>query len=109
MARLEGLAEVLAALDPPHASAAATGHGLGEHGKADPPAAATSVSMSVLGSALRSVGSPAFLAAAMARALLPVRCRTPGGGPTKVRVRGALLGEVRVLRQEAVAGVDRVG
>ena len=108
-ARLEGLAEVLAALDAAHASAAATGHGLGEHGKPISSAAATSVSTSVLGSALRSVGSPPS-----SPPRWPGPCCLSGAGHWRGpdegdAVRGALLGEVRVLRQEAVAGVDRVG
>ena len=66
--------------------------------------------MSVLGSAPSRVGRPAFLAAAMARALLPVRCSTDGGRPDEGDAGlGARLGEVGVLGEEAVAGVDRVG
>ena len=83
-ARLERLAQVLAALDATHAAAPPPATALAKTGKPISSAAAMSVSMSVLGSALRSVGSPAFLAAAMARALLPVRCSTLAGGPTKV-------------------------
>ncbi len=46
----------------------------------------------------------------MARALLPVRCSTDGRGPDEGDAgRLARLGEERVLGEEAVAGVDRVG
>ena len=63
---------------PPPATA------LAKTGKPISSAATTRASTLVLGSALRRVGSPASLAAAMARALLPVRCSTLAGGPTKV-------------------------
>ena len=54
-------------------------------------------------------GTPAALAAAIARALLPVRVSTSAVGPMKVMPGvGAGLGERGVLREEAVAGVDRV-
>ena len=46
----------------------------------------------------------------MARALLPVRCSTDGRGPDEGDAgRVARLGEQRVLGEEPVAGVDRVG
>jgi hypothetical protein len=47
-------------------------------------AAATSASTSVDGSTEARVGTPAAFAAAMARALLPVRVRTSAVGPTNV-------------------------
>lgn len=47
-------------------------------------AAATSASKSEDGSLDRSTGSPAALAAAMARALLPVSSSTCAAGPMKV-------------------------
>ena len=53
-------------------------------GRSRPVAASTSASASVDGSTLASVGTPAALAAAMARALLPVSSRISAGGPTKV-------------------------
>ena len=53
-------------------------------GKPISSAAAASASRSVPGSEPRSVGSPPSRAAAMARALLPVRCSTDAGGPMKV-------------------------
>ncbi len=53
-------------------------------GKPMSSAAATSVSTSSEGSDEFSTATPASRAAATARALLPVRCRTLGGGPTNV-------------------------
>ena len=64
----------------------------------------------MLGSTPARVGTPAALAAAIARALLPVSVEHVAGradeGDAGVRAR---LGQRRVLGQEAVAGVDRVG
>ena len=53
-------------------------------GKPMSAAAASTVSTSSLGSEPRRVGSPACFAAAIARALLPVRLSTSAGGPMKV-------------------------
>ena len=91
---------------PPPPATALTNSGYGSSA-----AAATSASTSVDGlDADASVGTPAALAAAIARALLPVSVEHVGGradeGDAGV---GAGLGERGVLRQEAVAGVDRVG
>ncbi len=75
-----------------------------------PSAAAASSSRSVVGGALSRVGRPASRAAVMARALLPARCRARCRRADEGdAVRRARLGEVGVLRHEAVAGVDRVG
>ena len=108
-AGLERLAQVLPALDATHAAAPAPGDGLGED--REPDAFCRGHEHVDVGarSALRSVGRPAFLAAPRLRALLPVRCSTLAGGPTKVIPwAGALGSEVGVLGEEAVAGVDGV-
>ena len=56
-----------------------------------------------------SVGTPASRAIRFAASLSPPSRSAFGGGPTQVRPGGLdRLGEVRVLREEAVAGVDRV-
>ena len=47
-------------------------------------AAATSASTSVEGALELSTATPASRAAAIARALFPVRCSTSAGGPTNV-------------------------
>ena len=110
-AGLERVAQVLASLDPPHTAPAAAGDGLGEDREADLLGVGDELVEvgAGLGAAAGS-GSPAFLAAAMARALLPVRCRTEAGGPTKVTpALGAGLGQVGVLGEESVARVDGVG
>ena len=74
------------------------------------PAAASRVSMSSDGSLESSTGTPASRAAATARCLLPAIASTRGGGPMKVMPASVARGrELRVLREEAVAGVDRVG
>ena len=53
-------------------------------GKGRVSASSMSASTSVPGGTLRSVGTPAARAAAIARALLPVRVSTPASGPTNV-------------------------
>ncbi len=63
---------------PPPATA------LTKSGYVIPSAAASSASTSVDGSTLARVGTPAAFAAAIARALLPVRVRTSAPGPMKV-------------------------
>jgi hypothetical protein len=71
---------------------------------------ARTVSRSALGSVEASTGSPASRAAAIARALLPVSSSTDAGGPTKViPACSQASASSGVLRQEPVAGVDRVG
>ncbi len=64
---------------PPPPATAFTNSGYGRS-----VADSTSSSGLVLGSTLASVGTPAFLAAAIARALLPVRVSTSLVGPMKV-------------------------
>ena len=64
---------------PPPPATALTNSGYGSAS-----AAATSSSTSVEGSTEASVGTPAALAAAIARALLPVSVSTSAVGPTKV-------------------------
>ena len=66
---------------PPPPATAFTNSGYGR-----PPSAAASISWStsVDGSTEASVGTPAALAAAIARALLPVSVRTSAVGPMKV-------------------------
>ena len=84
-AGLDGLAQVGAVLDPAHAAAAAAGDGLDEERAASiRSAAARSSSTSVDGATDSSTGTPAALAAAIARALLPVRVSTSALGPMKV-------------------------
>ena len=83
-AGLDGLAQVLRVVDPAHAAAAAAGDGLDEERVRDGSAAATSASTSVEGSTEARVGTPAALAAAIARALLPVSVSTSAVGPMKV-------------------------
>ena len=73
-------------------------------------AASTITSASSLGGTEARVGTPASLAAAIARALLPVRREHVGGRPDEGDAGvGAGLGEPGVLGEEAVARVDRVG
>jgi hypothetical protein len=64
---------------PPPPATALTNSGYGSSA-----AASTSASTSVDGSTEARVGTPAALAAAIARALLPVRVSTSAVGPTKV-------------------------
>jgi hypothetical protein len=109
-AGLERVAQVLAPLDPAHAASATTSDRLGEDREAD-----------LLGGSDEGVDVGARL-----RALEGGQPGLPGGGDGACLVAGqvqhrrrradegdpgagALLGEVGVLRQEAVAGVDRVG
>ncbi len=64
---------------PPPPATALTNSGVGMAS-----AAVTRESTSVEGSTLSRVGTPAALAAAIARALLPVSVSTPAVGPMKV-------------------------
>ncbi len=76
--RSSGWSTLLIPRPPPPATA------LTNSGWGIAPAARISSSGSVPGATLCSVGTPAFLAAAMARALLPVSVSTSLVGPTKV-------------------------
>ena len=108
---LERVTQVLLALDPAHAAPAAAGDGLDEDREADVGGGGQQRCRRRRSARSRAgwAARPAC-AAAIARALLPVRFRTSAGGPTNVMPAAvAGLGQVRVLREEAVAGVDRVG
>ena len=110
-AGLDRLAQVLGVVDPAHAAAATAGDRLDEQRvrqRRRPPRPARRRRCD--GSTLASVGTPAALAAAIARALLPVSVSTSAVGPTKVMPALAQASaSAGFSRQEAVAGVDRVG
>ena len=111
MAASIGVAQVLGSLDPAHAAPAAARDRLDEDREADV-VGRRDQRVDVGGRARWSAApaTPASRAAAIARALLPVRCSTSAGGPTNVMPASAqACGEIGVLREEAVAGVDRVG
>ena len=66
--------------------------------------------MTLAGSSSASTGTPAAAISRLASILLPIAAIASGGGPIQVSpasMHGR--GEVGVLGQEAVAGVDRVG
>ena len=101
-----------AAVDDPHAAPAAAGHRLDQHRKAD----ARRPGRRARRRPGRRRDSPAPPArrpapSALGRAILsPIARIAAGGGPTKISPAAAHgFGEGGILRQEAVAGMDRVG
>ncbi len=109
-AGLERVAQVLAALDPPHTSSATTGHRLREDREADL-LGGRHEGLEVgarLGALER--GQTGLLGGGDGAGLVAGQVQHRGGRTDERDAGvGAGLGEVRVLGQEAVAGVDRVG
>ena len=104
------------ARDEAHALAAAAGGRLDQHREADllraPRAPRSAVGKPSPSGPLSpgTTGVPAAVTVLRASVLLPILRIASADGPMKVMPGGgAGVGEVLVLRQEAVAGVDRVG
>ena len=108
----DGLDQVVRGLGDLHAAPAAAGGGLDQHREADRlrrprwPPRRSSTAPSEPG----TTGMPASFTVCLAVILSPIMRMCSGLGPMKVKP-WALddLGEAGVLRQEAVAGVDRLG
>ena len=96
--------------DDPHALAAAAGDRLDQHRIADQRALPSAKRRFVLARRdSRAHGTPARSISALAAALAPMARIAAGGGPMKTMPAAvAGFGEIRVLGQEAVAGMDRL-
>ena len=107
---VERRVELLGRLDDPHAAAAAPHRRLDDHRIAQGLGRLLGLRARLDGSRLpERTGTPASVARARAATLSPSRSRSSGRGPTKtIPASGAGPGELGVLGQEAVAGVDRV-